>query len=1135
MTIRNPALLCCNQPDKNSYVCFYGDPVRQPTRQELSCFIIQKKVSQLFQIYKSSAGSGKTYTLVKEYLKIVLRDPSRVPGILAITFTNAAAAEMKGRIIHELGNLSALAPSGKTPGLKEPGTSLPGSLQEKESRALNLLRQINGEWIGEGLDPLPEDRLVAHAGEVLKSILHNYSDFSVSTIDSFVHRVIRTFAFDLHLPLNFEVELDANALLRQAVDLLISRAGADSASTRLLISFILNQAEEEKDLRIENQIAGLAKTLMDEDGSIPLQKIKTISLEDFLEISRKIKKSVRDFDKQTRTIARQAFALIEKNQLTQNDFYHKGSGIYAYFRNLALGTGSGDPLKVNTYVRKTIDENNWYSGQTGQAEKERIDAIKEDLIRAFEEINGREGRRLIHYKTLMAVGKNIFPVAVLNEVEKVLDEIKAEHVLLHISDFNKKIAAIIAEQPVPFIYERLGERYQHYMIDEFQDTSVLQWQNLIPLVENALAGGNMSLVVGDGKQAIYRFRNGDVEQFAMLPRLSREIRATAREEWERSLIAAHVEKNLDTNYRSQKEIVGFNNRFFSFASPVLSEPLQKVYDQSDQKNLPKKNGGFVELAFMDAEGSSYNDQTLEAIVDAISRCSQAGHPLGDVTILCRAANEASMVARFLLGNQIPVISSESLLLSQSDEVNFILALLKLITNPTDQVAALEAITFLQGSKMAGLPGGLHERLREAGLFARPPGQPPPHLHQPIEALFEKNGISFSFAGFAHQNLYDICETIIRTFFAGEKPPSPFVAFFSDAVFDYAGKNKLSVPDFLEWWEENGENHSLIVPEGVDAVRVMTIHKSKGLQFPVVIVPFAHKSGGKLTKQGQWVDVDLEESPGLETTWVSLSQIPLAGTPFEPYYEQEKSKSMLDMLNLVYVAFTRPSEKLFIFTKAARQFKMEATHGLLHHFLRKEGRWQESQKVYQFGNFDPAAKSTDQPRPVQKLFRKIISNPWSRALRMRSHQEERRTAIGGEDPLMRGSLIHRAMEKIFSANDVEPVLLQMMGQGEIDQQQLLEWKEKINRLIGQPEIAPYFAEGLTTKPEAGLFDQNGNFFRPDRVVLMKDQTVVIDYKTGKAYQKHREQINRYAGLLSEMGYPNLKKMILYLDENKVEVV
>jgi ATP-dependent exoDNAse (exonuclease V) beta subunit len=1080
-------------------------------------------VPRLFQIYKSSAGSGKTYTLVKEYLKLVLHDPSRVRHILAITFTNAAAAEMKTRIIEELGRLAALEAADPS-GPDDPDSA---------ARGRALLDQVRKEWGEDGLAVPTPGQVVINAEEVLRRILHNYSEFSVSTIDSFVHRVIRTFAFDLRLPVNFEVELEAGVLLRQAVDLLISRAGSDAALTRLLVDFILNQVEEEKDLRIERQIANLASTLMDEDAGGALNKIRHLSLDDFQRFARNIRSDMRRYEQRQRSVARRAVGLLEKSGIPDHAFSHGKNGIPGYFRKIAAASRMKQ-VEPNSYVKKTLEGGKWYSAKAGPEDRALIEGLRAELQVAAEQITGLDREQGERYRVLLAVGRYIFPVAVLNEVEKVLEEIKTENALLHISDFNKKIAGIVSEQPVPFIYERLGERYRHYMIDEFQDTSVLQWQNLLPLVENALAGGHTSLVVGDGKQAIYRFRNGDVEQFALLPRLSGQIRAASRDEWERTLVASAASRNLETNWRSKQEVIAFNNRFFRFASGFLEKPQQAVYDGLEQLGLEKKAGGYVEVSFVDNAGGAFRENTLAAILEAVDRCRQAGHPLGDMTILCRAGSEASLVARRLLETGVPVISSESLLLGQSDEVNFILALIRLILNPCDQVSALEAMGYLVKTGRIRQPESLHGCLLRTGLFAARRDKPPP-LHGPLEALFGENGIDFRFAGFLHQNLYDTCETIVRVFFAGPGPPNPFVSFFSDAVYDFTARNRPTAADFLDWWEENGHKYSLVVPGGVDAVRVMTIHKSKGLEFPVVIFPFASQRDNKPTRAGQWVDLEPNLLPGLDAAWVGMTESALSDTPFEDVLREEQARTRLDLLNIVYVAFTRASEKLFILSQSARSYKPDTIQGMLSLFLRQEGLWREEEAVYRFGEMQAAtgvpAGSPHAPSP----YRRILSNPWSRALRLRSHQCERSVVIDGEDPLERGNLLHRAMEQILSRQDVEPVLKQLLSKGEVTREQYREWGEKIGGLIRQKDVAPYFEEGLHIRHEAGIFDRQGRFFRPDRVVILPGETVVIDYKTGRAYQKHREQMEQYASLLQEMGYPRVRKMILYLDSGKAEWV
>ena len=1068
-----------------------------------------------FQVYKSSAGSGKTYTLVKEYLKIVLPQPEKMRQILAITFTNAAAAEMKSRIIEELGQIASLA---QTPGNK---------------KARNLLNEILEGIKEEGKATPSVKLLIANAQKVLTEILHNYSDFSVSTIDSFVHRIVRTFAFDLRIPVNFEIELDADSLLTKAVDMLISRAGSDEKLTELLVRFILNQADEDKDLRIEAAIGKLAKTLMDEDSTPFIEKLKDLTLDEFLVIQRNIKVKIRAFENKAQNHAIDAINLIDSENLSQESFYYGSRGIYAYFRKLFQGDVSG--IMPNTSVKKTLNDDKWYGGKVTPADKFAIDSIKGQLVQTIEDILGQSNQYLENYQLLRAVNQNLFPLGVLNEVQRILEEIKTENVLLHISDFNRKISAIVAEQPVPFIYERIGERYQHYMIDEFQDTSMLQWQNLLPLVENGLATGNLSLVVGDGKQAIYRWRNGDVEQFIKLPELPEGVRGLSKDQWQATLQRNYHQENLATNWRSRKVIVDFNNRFFEMAKDSLSGEMQQIYLDQAQNWRKDADGGYVEISFLEkTEELSYEEVTLEKVRLAIERLLEAGHPYSDITILCRSNNKGSLLARYLLRHQIPVISSDSLLLNQSEEVIFFTSILKLLANRFDALSAIEMINYLLSAGFFKEKRNLQDVLSGLGLFPLPSSYQRLDWQTTIDKVLANEGIAFRFASLAYLNLFDVCETITRHFFAtGE--PNPFVAFFMDAVFEYSEKNSLSNSDFLQWWEESGKDFSLVVPQGLNAIQIMTIHKSKGLQFPVVIFAFADLGADKATKKGCWVSPDEKIIEGLGAIWLKMGKSSLENTPYFPLYESEMERSALDMLNLAYVAMTRPKEKLFLLTKnpgANTPSKPKLQH-FFSEYLKQHQLWQEEQNDYAFGSFEQTGQEKVPLSHADPVFRRLLSRSWTGALRMRSNQQEWGLASAGQRE--RGKLLHRAMEQIITTNDITPVLARMRADGEIDQPTELEWTQRIKELIRLELLKPCFEPSAIIKTEAGLFDQNGNFYRPDRVVLLKEKTVVIDYKTGREYDSHREQIETYAKLLESMGYPAVEKMLLYLDEYKLKTV
>lgn len=1066
-----------------------------------------------FVVYKSSAGSGKTYTLVKEYLKIILQNPLKVRNILAITFTNAASAEMKERILHTLGALEKL--QGLAP------EEIPAGL----GQLLDDLARETG---------LPQTLLLRNAASALNQILHNYADFSVSTIDSFVHRVIRSFAFDLRLPLNFEIELDTPRMLSQAVDLLISRAGEQETLTQLLIEFIESRSDEEKSQHIEFEIIQIAKNLLAEGGELYLEYLRGLELSDFSDIRKRLRESIQAFEQRVSQIAQKALQALKEEQLGMEDFFQGKNGIIKWFQ-VQSQIRIAQVKLPGANVLNTIENGKWAAGKATAQKKAAIDKLVPLLRSCYDDIMHCFAHELGRYREFSLILANLYPLALLCELDKVLEEIKAEESVLHISDFNKKIARIVAEEPAPFIYERIGERYMHYMIDEFQDTSLLQWQNLLPLVDNALASAHTNLVVGDGKQAIYRWRGGEVEQFAQLPGIPQAIKGSAKGQWEQSLQRHYQEKNLDTNYRSHQEIVGFNNAFFDYAAPFLAEKLQSIYRMQAQKAMAQKPGGYVQLQFVSEDkeaGLKFNEACREEMLKIIHDLRK-DHPLQDITILCRANDDAIDTARFLLEHQINVIATESLLLSQSARVNFILSILQLLHNPADQIAMTGFVAFLCKGPLLPLQVDLHQSLRAI--------RQDPHISRSclpqLEQWLQQYGIDFAFEPCYHLGLYELGEHIYRHFFHEQDKVDPFLTFFMDVLFEYANSHPASPSEFLEWWEVNHAKYSVVVPEGVDAIQIMTIHKAKGLQFPIVIYPYADTGMAELKQAGTWIQFDYPEAYPLKVAWVKLNKIML-DTEWREVYEAESQKVFLDNLNLAYVALTRAVSQLYVLTQHNEGNSGDSSRlsGLFKGFLSQQGIWQDDVRVYEYGQrATPTAGRVD-ATPAEAGFLKFTSSPWGKRILVKSRQAERSLQPEANPESLRGTWVHAILSKVRVATDLQTVLEQHVMAGDIDRLEMQELHEKISQVIQHPLVMPWYEPGLQVKTECAMYNSQGMFLRADRVVIGPDGTLaVFDYKTGNAYDWHKTQIQAYAAVLSEMGYGPVSRFLLYLDQAKVELV
>ena len=1048
-----------------------------------------------FTVYKSSAGSGKTYNLVKEYLKLILANPADFRKILAITFTNKAADEMKSRIIDtllQIINKEKLSPKDK---------------EKTQTLIINLIDLLQ----------LDEVTLQKNAQKAIELILHNYSDFAVSTIDSFVYGIVKTFAKDLYIPLNFDVELDENVLLNQAIDLLISRVGNDKDITNLLVRFIETQVDDQRSLNIEEEIRKIGRYLFKEESIINIEKLKELKVRDFFEILSKLFSVIKQNEEKLKEIAQKAYLLIETNNISPKAFYFKEKGIYTYFKNMAaLKTDS----IANKNVAKGIESDKWTSDECTAAEGRAIQSIKAQLTAYYYEIQDFAMNELKFINLYRLMSRNIFPLAVLDEIASIIEDIKRENNILHISEFNKKIASIVMNEPIPFIYERTGERFKHFMIDEFQDTSVLQWYNLLPLLENALSENGFTMVVGDGKQAIYRWRDGEAEQFINLPEIQNKDDNPLLSQKEDALKRNYIEIELKQNYRSFTQIIDFNNDFFKVVTKALPEVYQKIYIDAAQQSDKNKTGGYVQIDFIDEETEiTFEELTLNKLLQIVSDLIINKHyAASDIAVLCRSNKNANAVARFLIDKNIEVVSSESLLLYKSPLIIFIITVLEYISNKDNMVAAVNIVNYLIQTKSIegiNLTEMLHS-VTEDECF--------------LNNELKKHFSDFDYFRLKNTSLYDLCEDIIRIFRLNNKPDA-YLQFFLDVVLTYTVNKKNNISDFLVWWEENAANSSVIVPQGKNAVKVMTIHKSKGLQFPVVIYPFANEKK-KLSKNNLWIDIEDNNFPNLKTFLIPTNKKVLE-TPYSNLYEEEDNKSQLDLMNILYVVLTRPVEKLFIISETPGQKSDSMTvNNLLKYYLQEKKLWQETEKVYTFGNLTQNLSIISQQAEDELIFDRFISTRWQKKLIMKYKAKDIWNLDANEASLKWGNLIHTAMCSIVSCSDVEKTIDALYNDGFLDPAGKEDVIRKINYIVNHPSLNEFYQHSCKVKNEQEILDAYGKTYRPDRIVINPLKTAIIDYKTGSQEEKHKTQVDKYAELLSEIGYANIEKYLVYVDKDLV---
>jgi len=1042
-----------------------------------------------FTVYNASAGSGKTFTLVKEYLKTLFSsyNKDKYKNILAVTFTNKAVAEMKGRILE---NLKGFA----TPEILL--LEVPEELKDQQQMFAVIASELAMDTI----------QLHKKAIRIQDAILNNYAAFDVVTIDTFTHRIIRTFAYDLKLPQNFEVALDTEDVLQEAIGNVLLKVGEDEKLTKLLIDFALQKADDDKSWDIALDLYKVSKLLLNENEVKHLALLKDKTLADFDVLKVTMDEKLQLAKGELVALAKTILQDFESVGITESDI----KSIVSYFSKFAkeefsakyglvwqtklLEGGTVYPKRVDGEIAASIDEM-----------QPRIAADFSKTKELFNEIS-----------FLKNVQKSIVPLSVLNVVNKELQNIKEEQNILLISEFNKIISNEIKGQPAPFIYERIGERYQNYFIDEFQDTSQMQWQNLIPLTENALMTEpkpneqHSLLIVGDAKQAIYRWRGGKPEQFIDLY------------EGENPFYIEKTLENLDTNYRSYSEVVDFNNDFFSFLSDRFQNEIhQELYKIGNYQKQNTKKGGYVKMSFV--ENVLEEEATIlyqEKVLEAIQQALKKGFVKADICIVTRKKKDGIAIADFLVEKGVNIISSETLLVNKSKEVRFIISFLTYLLQSENKNSKLELLNYLYHK----LPvvNTEHEFYFEL-------------LQLSSEELFKELAISYQiqFDYEAVQTLpfYELVEQVIRAFSLVESSDA-YVQYFLDEVLSFSQKKSTGIQGFLEYWELKKEKLSIVAPEGKDAITLMTIHKSKGLEFPVIIFPFAELDIYKEQDSKVWYPINKEDYNGFSEAYLHFNkEIELYGDVGENLWKDRRTQLELDNINLLYVALTRPKEQLYIISKKVVNKKTgdENTNlfsGFFIGFLKQIGKWQDDVDDYEFGEITKKSNPT--------IIKETNTLKFISSSRL-DHNLSVLTKAGylwdtdQKEAIEKGNLMHLILSKILYKRDVDIVFKDFVSDGTLNKEQEKELKPLLSNLVTISELSVYFEEDFGVYNERAILSKNGNLLIPDRIVFKGKVATIIDYKTGAFDRKHEEQVNTYAYVLQEMNYEVDKKLLVYLDD------
>lgn len=1009
----------------------------------------------MLHIYNASAGSGKTYTLAHEYLRLLLQDTQatddkRLPHsrILAVTFTKKATAEMKERILYELYLLS------KTP--------------EKSQHWGALLQELG----------ISSHEIQQRASHLLIGILQDYSRFSISTIDGFFQQVIRTFAHELGLSATYDLSLDGEEMIQEAVDEIYKRIreehSEDKELIQWMIEFIQKNIDDDHKWNPNDTIKLFSKQLLREQLTIRMPELQKIF--DDKDFMRKYRSTLQSI---CQTTEEQVAALLyQANCIFQQEVEEKwNKHILTAFKKSPAEWLKGemgatfnnviaDPIKIITKSKTTKAEQTYF-----------LDLYNQKLEPIFQQINDIcASSAAKDYVTAKEILPHLYTLGILQDVAKQIETTNRNIGRLPISETNQLVNQIIDGQEAPFIYERYGQYFRHYMIDEFQDTSALQWKNFTPLIHESESYQVDNLIVGDVKQSIYRFRNSDWSLLKHIP----------------EQFSNHLSYCMPNNWRTAPVIIQENEKLMQAFSNHVAGNICERYDQDNlgtdiayifhpdymHQEPAKTDDGYFHMQFF--KDNNAEEQALEQLHIQLQALQQEGIDLKRVTMLVRYTSQAALLAQFLINHGYNVQSSEGLQIGSHPVIQLLINLLK------QEDKTIEPI---HEAYIRQRYGELTEE-QQIGI-----------LHAQQLPLYEQV-----------QQLIDLLQL------SQQKDVTPYLTAFQDTIYQFTKSRVANRKAFLEFWERKGKNKTIAAPQTADAIRIMTIHSSKGLEFDIVFIPFFTWEITK-TRQNDIIWCEPQTPPFNQLPLVAVHPSKnLLNSHFRNEYIQEQIAQSIDNLNLTYVAITRPKYRLYIYAQLTRKTSGSvgaAVYALYQDLLND----QLTYCVPQSG--EPAPLPPLKEEQTLTYPAEYISQPINQRLILRSRAED---DFAQDTPLATvdlGILMHLWLSRIRTWQDAEPALLRLVREGQVTDNQANEMRQQLTQLqalIQRHNHNDWFTNTYRILAEQDIITPAGNMQRPDRVMIKDNHAIVIDYKFGQEQPKsHLEQVRDYMLLLQQMGY------------------